>query len=63
MRIKTQNALTGYGLILPLLIGCLIFYAVPFGMVIWYSLVKGSGHTQQFAGFSNYTQLLKNDVF
>ena len=63
MRMKTKNALTGYCLILPLIAGCLIFYAVPFGMVIWYSLVKGSGYSQRFAGLDNYTQLLKNEVF
>lgn len=63
MKMKTKNAVTGFGLILPLLIGCLVFYATPFAMVIWYSLVKGSGHSQQFAGLSNYTQLLRNDVF
>lgn len=63
MKMKTKNAVTGYGLILPLMLGCLVFYAVPFAMVVWYSLVKGSGHSQQFAGLSNYTQLLRNEVF
>lgn len=63
MKLKTKNALTGYGLILPLMLGCLVFYALPFGMVVWYSLVKGSGHSQQFAGLDNYIQLFGNDVF
>lgn len=63
MRMKTKNAITGYGLILPLMVGCMIFYGVPFCMVVWYSLIKGSGYSQQFAGLDNYTQLLKNDVF
>lgn len=63
MKMKTQNALTGFGLILPLLIGCMIFYAVPFGMVAWYSLVSGSGHSQRFTGLASYAQLLSNEVF
>lgn len=63
MKLKTKNAVTGYGLILPLMLGCIVFYALPFGMVVWYSLVKGSGYSQQFAGLENYIQLLGNDVF
>ena len=63
MKLKTKNALVGYGLIAPLLLGCLIFYGLPFGMVAWYSLVKGSGYSQTFAGISSYTQLFSNEVF
>ncbi len=63
MKIQTKNTVIGYGLIMPLLIGCLIFYAAPFGIVIWYSLINGSGHSRTFAGWSNYAQLLGNDVF
>ena len=63
MKIKTKNTITGYSLILPLLIGCLIFYGLPFGMVVYYSLVKGSGYSQAFVGLRNYTQLFGNDVF
>ena len=60
---KTKNALIGYSLILPLMIGCLIFYAAPFGMVVWYSQVNGSGYSQHFTGLSGYSQLLNNEVF
>ena len=63
MKLKTKNALTGFGLILPLFAGCLIFYALPFGMVVWYSLVKGSGYSQTFAGWDNYALLFGSDVF
>lgn len=63
MKLKTKNALTGYSLIAPLLLGCLIFYAIPFGMVAWYSLVKGSGHSQTFIGFDGYGNLFSNEVF
>ena len=63
MKIKTKNALIGYGLIAPLMLGCLIFYALPFGMVLWFSFIKGSGYTQTFAGLDNYTQLFSNEIF
>lgn len=63
MKLKTKNALTGYGLIAPLLLGCLIFYALPFGMVLYYSFVRGSGYSQHFVGLGNYTNLFTNDVF
>lgn len=63
MKRKTKNAITGYLLILPLLIGCFIFYGIPFGMVLWYSFIKGSGHSRVFAGWGNYIQLFGNDVF
>ena len=63
MKMKTRKSLTGIGLILPLLIGCLIFYALPFGMVTNYSLFSGSGYSQHFAGLSNYTQLMENELF
>ena len=63
MKMKRKNALTGYGLILPLMVGCLVFYAVPFGMVAWYSMVNGSGYSQRFTGLAGYLQLLRNQVF
>ena len=63
MKIQTKNALTAYGLLAPLLFGCLVFYGLPFCMVIWYSLVRGAGYSQSFAGFDYYIQLLRNDVF
>ena len=38
-----KNRLQGYLLITPLLIGCLLFYAIPFALVIQYSLSTSSG--------------------
>ena len=63
MRLSKRQALTGWTLVLPLLLGCLVFYAVPFCLVIWFSGVKGSGYTQSFAGLDNYTQLMGNEIF
>lgn len=63
MKIGTKNAWTGFGLVLPLLIGCLVFYGIPFALVGWYSVVRGSGASVQFSGIDNYAKLLENPVF
>ena len=60
---KKRNARTGFLLILPLLLGCLVFYGLPFAMVVRYSLVSGSGYSQTFAGFGQYEHLLQNEIF
>ena len=59
MTLRKRNALKGIGLILPLLIGCLIFYGVPFLLVSWYSLVQGG----RFTALDTYIRLLENEVF
>lgn len=63
MKLSKREALTGYGLILPLILGCCVFYAVPFGIVVWFSLINGSGYNTAFAGGQNYARLLSNDIF
>ena len=63
MKIKRKNALTGFALVLPLLCGFAVFYALPFCMVVWYSLTKGSGKTQSFVFFENYIELFENELF
>lgn len=63
MKLRTKNAWIGFGLVLPLLIGCLLFYGVPFALVGWFSVVRGSGASLQFAGLDNYAKLLDNPVF
>lgn len=63
MKLRTKNACTGFALVLPLLMGCFLFYGVPFVLVGWYSLVRGSGASLQFNGFENFSRLLENQVF
>lgn len=50
----------GYGLIAPLMLGYLIFYVIPFMLVIYYSFSKGS---VGFVGLANYMDMAANDVF
>ena len=58
-----QNYLCGWLLIAPLLIGCLLFYAIPFLLVIQYSLSTGSGGGSSFIGFINYQDVTSNRMF
>lgn len=58
-----RNARDGYLLTLPLLAGCLIFYALPFVLVIQYSMTKGVGNNQTFVGLEYYADILKNNMF
>ena len=59
---RSKTALQGYLLIAPLMIGCLLFYAIPFVLVIQYSLSTGSGDALYFIGFYNYQDVTANHM-
>ena len=59
MKLQTKNALKGFSLILPLLLGCLVFYGLPFLLVVWYSLFQGG----RFTALDTYIRLLENEVY
>ncbi len=63
MKETTRNARDGMLLTAPLVIGCLVFYAVPFGMVILHSLTRGAGNSYRFVGLQNYRNILSNHLF
>lgn len=48
--------------LVPSLIGVLIFFIIPFGIVIYYSLIDNAMN-KQFTGLDNYTKLLDNSAF
>ena len=48
--------------LIPSLAGVLLFFIVPFGIVIYYSLI-GNSITKEFVGLENYTKLIHNDAF
>lgn len=48
--------------VMPSLIGVLIFFLVPFGIVIYYSLINNPV-MEEFAGVDNYVKLFSNDAF
>lgn len=63
MKRNTKKAREGILLTAPLVLGCLIFYAIPFGMVIRYSLTRGTGNTHRFVGLQNYFNISSNSLF
>ena len=48
--------------LLPSLVGVLLFFIVPFGIVVYYSVIKNIG-TQEYVGLDNYKALLDNLSF
>lgn len=60
---RSKNALQGYLLIAPLMIGCILFYAIPFVLVVRYSLSAGSGGASSFVGLLNYQDVASNGMF
>lgn len=62
-KISQQNAREGCLLTLPLLLGCLVFYTVPFLMVLRNSAYSGISYSERFVGLGNYHALLNNSVF
>ena len=63
MKQSTRNARDGLLLTAPLVLGCLIFYAIPFVMVVIHSLSRGAGNSRRFVGLQNYENILRNDLF
>lgn len=62
-KFSVRNAREGRLLTLPLLLGCLVFYAVPFLMVLRNSVYSGIGFSEQFVGLDNYRAMLGNSIF
>lgn len=62
-KLSARNAREGYLLTMPLLLGCLMFYAAPFLMVLRNSAYRGISYSEQFVGLRNYNSMLSNAVF
>ncbi len=56
---KTRSALQGWLLVAPLLAGCLLFYAIPFVLVVQDSLSAGGS----FVGLAHYQNIIGNGLF
>lgn len=48
--------------VLPSLIGVIVFFLAPFGIVVYYSLINNPA-VGEFVGLDNYVKLFKNDAF
>lgn len=62
MTVKMKSTLKGYMLILPYLVGLLIFYCIPYLYSLFLSFTEGAGGLR-FAGLKNYSQLLQSEAF
>lgn len=61
--LSAKNARNGILLVLPVVLGCLLFYALPFLLVIRYSVTQGVGASVRFVGADNYLAMLQNELF
>lgn len=58
-----KDQFRGSMLVLPLFVGCMIFYFVPFCMILYYSIRSSAGRNGRFVGLANYVELMGNDLF
>ncbi|HIS59188.1 MAG TPA: sugar ABC transporter permease [Candidatus Faecousia faecipullorum] len=63
MKISTKKALTGLALVAPILLGCLIFYAAPFLLVVNNAFSWGTGYMKRGVGIQNFRAMLENELF
>ena len=62
--LRRGEALSGYAMIAPLMIGLFVFYVFAFGQNIWDSFTnKSSFGIPQFVGLSNYRKLFAAPYF
>ena len=62
LRRKIRGRLSGAAFLAPSFLGAAIFYILPFGVVVYYSLIK-SPLVKEFVGFENFTNVLNNSSF
>ena len=60
---QRRNAWQGRLFLAPLMLGCMVFYAVPLMMVLWYSLTTGIGTSRKFVWLAQYEKILNNSIF
>lgn len=57
-----RRKFTGILLFLPIFLGTMVFFALPFGMVVSYSFGVGGGQSR-FVGLENYRKVLSSQAF
>ena len=58
-----KDQFRGSMLVLPLFVGCMIFYFIPFCMILYYSMRSSAGRNGRFVAFKNYVELMGNELF
>ena len=65
-RVSFSGRMKDFGLSLcflsPSLLGVGVFFILPFGVVVYYSLIDGVG-SRSFVGLDNFTRLFRNSAF
>ena len=59
---KTKDFLRSLCFLFPSLLGVGLFFILPFGVVVYYSLIDGGG-SRNFVGLSNFIKLFHNSAF
>ena len=59
---KTKDFLRSLCFLFPSLLGVGLFFILPFGVVVYYSLIDGVG-SRNFVGLSNFIKLFHNSAF
>ena len=63
MKQRNRNARNGWLLVLPLILGCMVFYGIPFAMVIKHSFTRGAGNSYRFVGLQYFENIIHNHLF
>ena len=63
MRTHKSKSRIGYILVAPVMLGCFVFYGIPFVMMIFYSLRSSAGRSGRFVGLTNFKDLFGNTLF
>ena len=59
---RRKDFLKSVAYLAPSVLGVLVFFVVPFGIVVYYSLIAGPADTT-FVGLTNFKNLLGNYAF
>lgn len=62
MRMGRKRAFWGVLFITPFMLGCAVFYFLPFLVSLYYSMTEGFSD-KTFAGLTNYIELFQNQAF
>ena len=61
-RLRRQDFVQSLCFLSPSLLGVGVFFIIPFGVVVYYSLIDGVG-SKNFVGLQNFTKLFQNSAF
>ena len=61
-RLRRQDFAQSLCFLSPSLLGVGVFFIIPFGVVVYYSLIDGVG-SKNFVGLQNFTKLFQNSAF